>query len=158
VTLRQIVSLAKNSRTGMINSLREIIHLEKPIKLLLLVFIIFTALLTIKNGAAQSWRDLSVNGGPRGAPWNSLSYQELNDPDAARNVSLIGRWPYGPCDAVFIENNYACIGNGGTMIILDISIPESPQKIGEIVLPGGVYLVVLQTGEFLITKKHVLVR
>ncbi|GAB4341651.1 MAG: hypothetical protein Kow0037_28440 [Calditrichia bacterium] len=59
------------------------------------------------------------------------------------NVDLIGRWPNGPCYAVFIAGNYAYIGNGGAMDILDISNPSSPALVGQIVLPSvvqGIYV------------------
>ena len=56
----------------------------------------------------------------------------------SENMTLLGRWPYGPCNAVFVEGDYAYIGNGAVMTILDISDPASPVQVGEIETPGVV--------------------
>ena len=54
------------------------------------------------------------------------------------SLTLVGRWPYGACEAVFVKDDYAYIGNGSVMTILDISDPASPKEVGEIVTPGVV--------------------
>jgi len=54
------------------------------------------------------------------------------------NVTLIGRWPYGPCYAVDVVNNIAYIGNGSALEILDISNPANPVKLGQVVTPSVV--------------------
>ena len=59
-----------------------------------------------------------------------------DDIGSSSNLSLIGRWPYGPCDAVCVKDDYAYIGNGSVMTILDISDPILPKKVGEIETPG----------------------
>lgn len=51
-------------------------------------------------------------------------------------LTLVGRWPYGSCKTVFVKDDYAYIGNGAVMTIMDISNPSSPVKIAEIETPG----------------------
>jgi len=57
----------------------------------------------------------------------------------SENVSLIGRLPYGQCDAAFGDSNYAYIGNGSVLEVLDISIPGSPVKVGEFITESRIY-------------------
>jgi len=56
------------------------------------------------------------------------------------NVELVGRWPYGTCEgsAVDTSRSTALIGNGYTLQVLDISVPTSLSKIGEVELEGRV--------------------
>jgi hypothetical protein len=59
------------------------------------------------------------------------------------NKILIGRWPSGPCEATFVSGNYAYIGNGGSMDILDINNPAAVVKVGEVITPcvvTGIYV------------------
>ena len=54
----------------------------------------------------------------------------------AKNVRLVGRWPYGPAFAVVVQGRYAYLGSGISILVLDISDPSSPRKVGECVTPG----------------------
>lgn len=45
--------------------------------------------------------------------------------------SVLGRWAWGPCEAVDVQGNYAYIGNGPTFQVLDVSNPSSPTIVGE---------------------------
>ena len=56
--------------------------------------------------------------------------------EEAKNVRLVGRWPYGPAFAVVVQGRYAYLGSGGAVLVLDISDPSSPRKVGECVTPG----------------------
>ena len=59
------------------------------------------------------------------------------------NVTLIGRWPDCPCYATFMVGDYAYIGNGGAMDILDISNPNAPVRVGQVVtlsIVQGIYV------------------
>jgi len=56
----------------------------------------------------------------------------------AKNVRLVGRWPYGPPWAVVVQGRYAYLGSGGGIFLLDMSDPSSPRKVGECVTPGPV--------------------
>ncbi|MCW8813585.1 MAG: hypothetical protein OQK65_08655, partial [Chlorobium sp.] len=46
------------------------------------------------------------------------------------NITVMGIWPAGSCEEVFIRDNYAYIGRGSTMEILEISDPSSPVSVG----------------------------
>jgi len=51
-----------------------------------------------------------------------------------QDVKFKGIWPYGPCYASDLDStrNFALIGNGEAMEVLDISDSSSPSKIGEV--------------------------
>ncbi|MBI4809865.1 MAG: hypothetical protein HY800_00125, partial [Ignavibacteriales bacterium] len=42
------------------------------------------------------------------------------------NLTVVGEWPWGPCYAVAVRDNYALIGNGKLIQVMDISDPSSP--------------------------------
>ncbi|KPJ48523.1 MAG: hypothetical protein AMJ41_04740, partial [candidate division Zixibacteria bacterium DG_27] len=52
------------------------------------------------------------------------------------NVDLVGRALYGPCGAVFVKGDYAYVGAGGCLLILNIAEPNSPFLQGRIYTPG----------------------
>jgi len=62
----------------------------------------------------------------------------LNETDTYldNNVSLIGRWSYGPFGACIVSGNYAYIGNGEGLEILDISSQNFPTRIGRVIIQG----------------------
>ena len=47
-------------------------------------------------------------------------------------LSLIGQWGWGECMAVVVRGNYAFIGNGSLLQVLDISNPKTPQILGQV--------------------------
>jgi hypothetical protein len=56
------------------------------------------------------------------------------------NVRSIGQWPYGVNYATaFFEigaNDYALIGSGSMLVVINVNTPASPVKVGEIRTPG----------------------
>ena len=56
----------------------------------------------------------------------------------------VGRWAYGPAYAVtsleIDSTPYALLGSGGAVLVLDLTDPANPTKVGEIVTPGIVYV------------------
>ena len=58
------------------------------------------------------------------------------------NVRSVGRWPFGAANAVTYANisgtDYAILGSGGGVYILDVTNPWSPVKIGQLVTPGRI--------------------
>lgn len=54
-------------------------------------------------------------------------------------LTVLGRWAWGPCQAVDADSNFAYIGNGPTFHILDISNPADPEIYGEYLTDGYVY-------------------
>ena len=59
---------------------------------------------------------------------------------------LVGRWPYGPTEAVAISGNYAYFGSGTVLQIANVSVQATPQLVGEVVLPGVVRGVAVSGG------------
>lgn len=60
------------------------------------------------------------------------------------NLTLVGQWAWGPCQAVAIKGNYAFIGNGQLFQILDISNKSLPKSIAELAVEGLVYRIHIQ--------------
>lgn len=52
----------------------------------------------------------------------------------AQNTSLVGRWPYGPGNAVDSWNHYAMLSLGRSLQIYDFSNPQQTQLTGELFL------------------------
>ena len=57
----------------------------------------------------------------------------------SQNVSLVGKLPMGPSFAVAVSGNYAFVGNGPKMLVLDISQPSNPVYVSEIVFNSTVW-------------------
>ena len=87
-------------------------------------------------GAVQNSEKISHLLEARGEnPGNQLPSVQNN-----KNVSLIGHWANGPCYSAIVKGNYAYIGNGGYLSVLNISNPQSIVLVGRILLPspGGI--------------------
>ncbi len=77
-----------------------------------------------------------------------ISQTEEDDSDLitftldSTNVRSVGRWPFGIADVVIRANisgiDYAILGSGGGAYILDMTNPNSPNKIGQLKTPGRV--------------------
>ena len=52
------------------------------------------------------------------------------------NVTLVGRAFYGQCVGVDVEDTLAYVCAGGALLILDISDPPKPSKVGHYAAPG----------------------
>ncbi len=62
---------------------------------------------------------------------NGFAYGLVN----GKGITLVGSvGGYGY--AVAVSNNYAYVGEGRSLLVLDISTPSSPTKIGQVTLPG----------------------
>ena len=110
----------------------EIIILRKNY-LLVAVIIFLSAIAT--NGqelstqnAMDAFRNFPV--------WKDV---EPSDSSSDSVLTVLGRWAWGPCQAVDVEGNYAYIGNGPTFQVLDISNAASPKIVGEYLTDGYVY-------------------
>jgi len=62
-----------------------------------------------------------------------LSLESLAD---SQNVDMIWRDPYGQCEGLYIKDNYAYLGFGGSFLIIDVSDPIKPTKVGSILTIG----------------------
>ncbi len=68
--------------------------------------------------------------------WKEPETRNLNSDSV---LTVLGRWAWGPCNAVDAKSNYAYIGNGATFQVLDISEPTSPHITGEYLTEGYIY-------------------
>ncbi len=57
----------------------------------------------------------------------------------SQNVTLLGRWPDGPCQTISLINNIGIIGNGSSIEILDISSPDSIVQLSKLDCKGFVW-------------------
>ncbi len=71
----------------------------------------------------------------------------------AWNVELVGQIG-GACNAVFVQRNYAYIGEGSNLTILDISDPSNPEPMGKVLLPGIVYGVYVSGNHAYVADKY----
>ena len=53
-----------------------------------------------------------------------------------QNTTLIGHWGYGPCYTSEVVNDLVYMGSGCMFLVIDISNPSQPEKIGELLLAG----------------------
>lgn len=52
------------------------------------------------------------------------------------NSTLIGQWADGPCQVSYVDGTHLYFGDGGNLIIADISDPNNPVELGKITLPS----------------------
>ena len=62
---------------------------------------------------------------------HKFSSKKVNE----KNVSLLGRWAAGLCNAVYISGQYCYTANGAAMDILDITDPAEPVLKGKAIVP-----------------------
>jgi hypothetical protein len=71
----------------------------------------------------------------------------LSTPARAQDCpQQVGRSPYGPAYAVAVSDDYAYLGSGAALIVVDVSVPSSPLVAGWVVLPDVVQDVVFSSG------------
>jgi len=56
----------------------------------------------------------------------------------SENTTLVGWWPFGSCRTSFAEGNYAYVGNGCVLDILDVSDISAPERVGRVTLPSAI--------------------
>jgi len=69
----------------------------------------------------------------------SLFNRATRHVQSADAFKVIGRWPWGPCEAAAIKGELAFIGNGQLFQVLDLSDPSSPTIVGEYQTNGYVF-------------------
>lgn len=99
------------------------------------VMYLLIALNYILIGQPQSWRQMRTHEENYTTP-HSLTDCAIGQGDST--LSVIGRWAWGPCQAVDVKGSYAFIGNGPTFQVLDISNPTSPVIAAEYVTDGPI--------------------
>ncbi len=63
--------------------------------------------------------------------------------DSNSVLTKVGQWGWGPCYTVAVKGNYAFIGNGALLQVLDTSTPNSPQPVGQLLTHGPITRVVI---------------
>lgn len=93
-------------------------------------------------------------------PWDAYDHIYSRNEPAVEEIfsdtvlTVLGRWPWGPCYAVNTLGNLAYIGNGPMLQILDISEPVSPEIVGEYLTNGLVVDIEIKgTLAYLLTGK-----
>ncbi len=72
---------------------------------------------------------------------HAMSY--VPQPPSDTVLTKVGQWGWGPCFGVAVKGNYAYIGNGALLQVLDIRIPTAPQPVGQILTAGTVFKVMV---------------
>jgi hypothetical protein len=86
-----------------------------------------------------------------------LSAAQPSNPQAptptSHNVELVGHYE-GEVRAVFVQGNYAYLGEGSNLTILDISTPTSPTVAGQITPPDGYVWAIYSSGGYAYIADH----
>jgi hypothetical protein len=61
-------------------------------------------------------------------------------------LGLVGRWPYGPPDAIAVTDDHAYYSSGAVFVVADVSDPLTPGVVGEVQLPTGFEDLVVEDG------------
>ncbi|MBI2344747.1 hypothetical protein HYV10_01590 [Candidatus Dependentiae bacterium] len=74
-------------------------------------------------------------------------WQDKNELTASEDsvLTVLGRWAWGPCNAVDTKDNFVFMGNGQTFHVLEISEAGSLKIISEYLTDGYVYDIELQS-------------
>ena len=76
--------------------------------------------------------------------YNKLYYKQYNSSlTEDSGLTKVGQWGWGPCYNVAVNGNYAYIGNGYLLQVLDISDPTNPKIAGELLTSSLVFTVTL---------------
>ena len=74
------------------------------------------------------------------------------------NFTVLGRWAWGPCQAIDVQGSYAYIGNGPTFQVLDISTPQTPTIVGKYLVDELIYdIKIRDTLAFLATESYLVI-
>lgn len=99
-------------------------------RLIILFLLIFTMLLPAQSESIQKAIDTYKKN------FYVWKEPEATQPTTDSVLTVLGRWAWGPCNAVDAKGNFAYIDNGPTFQILDISDPTSPGIVGEYLTEG----------------------
>ncbi len=104
------------------------------------LFLIWVALVVpiLAYGQPMDWGQKGFGPQRRGSDLRGVPAAFSGGKGDSLNVRCVGRWPYGPAFAVAVQGDYAYLGSGGGIYILNISDPTLPTKISEIATPSVV--------------------
>ena len=83
--------------------------------------------------------------------YNKLYYNQYNSSlteDSA--LTKVGKWGWGPTYNVATKGNYVYIGNGYLLQVLDVSNPENPKIVGEVLTDNLIFTITL-SGNYIYT-------
>ncbi len=76
------------------------------------------------------------------SPQNKLS--NIFSTAGSQNViKKIGQWGWGPCNTFAVKGNYAFIGDGALLQVLDVSDASAPKAVGQLLTDGPVDKVIV---------------
>ena len=86
-----------------------------------------------------------INAHPNSFFTNSIRNDKnlINTKNFQSALTKSGQWGWGPCSAVQVQGNYAFIGNGAMLQVLDISNPSNPKPVGQLLTSGPISNVVI---------------
>lgn len=67
---------------------------------------------------------------------------------------LVGRWPYGPAQAVAVAGDHVYFGSGTALVVADISNPASPVVLGDAILPDLPERIAVSGGYAYVVDEH----
>jgi len=104
------------------------------------LFLLWVALVVpiLAYGQPMDWGQKGCGPHRGGADFEELSTYLSDGKGDSLNVRCIGRWPFGRAYAVVVRGDYAYLGSGGGIYILNISDPTLPTKVAEIATSGVV--------------------
>ena len=83
--------------------------------------------------------------------YKELSYNQNYSSFTSDSVlTKIGQWRWGPCYSAAVKGNYAYIGNGLLLQVLDISDPANPTVVGEL-FTGSLIRKIIVLGNYVYT-------
>ncbi len=95
--------------------------------------------LAVALSATVGWAVPQVSPPPGGAGASLVGGGGSNrDTGDADNISLIGRWAEGPCNACDGVGSIGYIGNGAYLDVVDFSTPGSEVRLGRVLVPGPI--------------------
>jgi len=112
--------------------LHSVARLYKNISPIALLLLLFASYLPAQSASIQNAIDTYKK--------NFYVWEEPESTTPKDSIlTVLGRWAWGPCNAVDAKGNFAYLGNGPTLHILDISEPASPLIVGEYLTDGYIY-------------------
>ncbi|MBN1996194.1 hypothetical protein JW935_01495 [candidate division KSB1 bacterium] len=75
-------------------------------------------------------------------------------PQDNENCTLVGRWAKGPCYAITFRENFAYIGTGGCFQVFDVSDPDAPQPVGQVILSARIMSMAL-SGQYVFVATEI---
>jgi len=107
-------------------------------KIILFVFLMAILILFSISVYSQTGKFLSSR------YYKEFSYRQNYSSFTLDSVQTkVGEWRWGPCYSAAVKGNYAYIGNGLLLQVLDISNPANPTVVGELYTGGSIRKIII---------------